>query len=51
MYYNKSNLLKGNTGERRNSIMTGYAFVLLLLQKIDELQKELQKYKDNESKN
>ncbi len=31
--------------------MTGYALVLLLLQKIDELQKELQKYKDNESKN
>lgn len=31
--------------------MTGYSLVLLLLQKIEELQKELQKYKDNEDKN
>lgn len=31
--------------------MTGYSLVLLLLQKIEELQKELQKYKDSEKKN
>lgn len=31
--------------------MNGYALVFLLLQKIEELQKELQKYKDNTSKN
>ena len=31
--------------------MTGYSLVLLLLQKIEELKKELQKYKDNEDKN
>lgn len=31
--------------------MTGYSLVLLLLQKIEELQKELQKYKDAEKKN
>lgn len=31
--------------------MTGYDLVLLLLHKLEELQKELQKYKDNENKN
>ena len=30
--------------------MTGYSLVLILLNKIEELQKELQKYKDNDSK-
>ncbi len=31
--------------------MTGYELVLLLLHKIEELQKELQQYKGNENKN
>jgi len=31
--------------------MNGYSLILLLLQKIEELQKELQKYKDNDIKN
>lgn len=31
--------------------MSGYSLILLLLQRIDELQKELQKYKDNQNKN
>lgn len=31
--------------------MNGYALVFLLLQKIEELQKELQKYTDNNAKN
>lgn len=31
--------------------MTGYDLVLLLLHKLEELQKELQKYKDSENKN
>jgi len=31
--------------------LTGYNLVFLLLQKIEELQKELQKYKDQDTKN
>lgn len=31
--------------------MTGYSLILLLLKRIEELQQELQKYKDNENKN
>lgn len=31
--------------------MNGYNLVYLLLKKIEELQKELQVYKDNENKN
>lgn len=31
--------------------MTGYDLVLLLLHKLEELQKELQKYKNSENKN
>ena len=31
--------------------MNGYALVFLLLQKIEELQKELQKYQENTDKN
>ena len=31
--------------------MTGYNLVFLLLKKIEELQKELQKYKDQDTKN
>lgn len=31
--------------------MTGYDLVLLLLHKLEVLQEELQKYKDNENKN
>ncbi len=38
-------------GEEVAVVMNGYALILLLLQKIEELQKELQKYKDNEHKN
>jgi len=33
------------------SVLNGYSLVLLLLQKIEELQKELQKYKDQDTKN
>lgn len=33
------------------SSMNGYSLILLLLQKIEELQKQLQEYKDKDTKN
>lgn len=38
--------MKGGT-----AIMTGYSLVYLLMQEIERLKAELQKYKDNENKN
>lgn len=38
-------------GEEVAVVVNGYALIFLLLQKIEELQKELQEYKDNKSKN
>ena len=44
--------LRGNPSKKGSvDILTGYNLVFLLLQKIEELQKELQKYKYQDTKN
>lgn len=50
-WYNVPILSQGNLEERGNAGMTGYSLVFMLLLEIERLRAELQKYKDNETKN
>lgn len=49
--YNKQVFSQGETCRKEGCICLGYMLVFILLKKIEELQNELNKYKNNQSKN